>query len=260
MRPSRSRIGRRAIVDGALLATLADEDGVVGQADNGAIAQGAQRRVVHRFTRGLVHDGEHLGQRAAICLGRGPAGQPLGHRVDHGDLALGFGDDHAIADRVQCRLQAFGFQTLAGASFVQSPGHLADQPTAEPEHGQRNHVGEVHADLQPRRLDEQQRGRRTAEHGGRHAFTKAAVPRRGHHRREEREVWDVVMQDGGEGVAHTRCRQCRNQRNQIGESSCDGHWEEPKDSSKRPRSNDEVLNVRLASPGHCRVAYPVQCE
>jgi hypothetical protein len=66
---------RRAVVDRALDAVLADQHGVVGEADDGILAQRPRSRTLKRLARFLVDDPEHAVQRLAACFRVPPAGQ-----------------------------------------------------------------------------------------------------------------------------------------------------------------------------------------
>ena len=88
----------RTVVDGPLGAVPGDQDGVVGQADDGPLPQRPEGGVLDLQAGPLVDDTEDRGEGLARRLGRGPARERLGDRVQRRDPALGVGDEDGIAD------------------------------------------------------------------------------------------------------------------------------------------------------------------
>ena len=93
--------GRGTVGNGALRAILGDQDGVVGQSDDGALAQHPADRVFAGFERALVGNAENLVQRFCTSLRLEPAGEILGDPVHLFDLPLGIRRDDGIANAVQ---------------------------------------------------------------------------------------------------------------------------------------------------------------
>ncbi|EXI68836.1 MAG: hypothetical protein AW08_00658 [Candidatus Accumulibacter adjunctus] len=102
---------RRRVVDVMLAPMPAEQDRMVGQADDLAFTQAALDRVGRRLARPLVDDAKDFLQRATVRIGRTPAGQRLGHRIEVLDDCPPVGRDHRVADRIECHLGPFlGFE------------------------------------------------------------------------------------------------------------------------------------------------------
>ena len=87
--------GCGTVVDGACRAVPGGEDGVVGEADDDAVAEHLGDGVLGRLAGVLIGDAEDLRQGLARRLVARPAGERLGDRVEEGDAALGVGGDDA---------------------------------------------------------------------------------------------------------------------------------------------------------------------
>ena len=105
--------GRTAVVDGDFCAVLAQQDGVLGDADDTFEALHLDEWIFDRLTGDLVEDMEYLIEGAASRLGLGPSGKVLGDQVHHLDATIGVAHDDPIADggeggtQVLLRLEEF---------------------------------------------------------------------------------------------------------------------------------------------------------
>ncbi len=108
---------RAAVVDGDLAAVPRDENGVIGEADDGSEPAHLVYRIFDRGSRVFVEDGKDLMQRSGFGLGLPPAGKPLGDGVHEDEIAVEVAGDHRVADAAEggvepllavVRLFAFG--------------------------------------------------------------------------------------------------------------------------------------------------------
>ena len=95
---------RGAVVDRALAAVAADQDGVVREADDDAFAQRALGRILDGSRVVLVDDPEHRAS-AWPTASLTPARQRLGDRVQIGDAAVDIRRDDGVADAAQSHAQ-----------------------------------------------------------------------------------------------------------------------------------------------------------
>lgn len=93
--------GGGAVVDRRFRAVLGDEDGVVGEADDRAQADGLVDRAFDELACLFVDNVEHVEQRSADRVGGRPAGHPLGDGVHVRDAGGGVGGDHGVADAAE---------------------------------------------------------------------------------------------------------------------------------------------------------------
>src|SRR5204862_5366385 len=84
--------------------------GVVRQADDGAFAERARRRVLDRLARRLVDDAEDRLERPALRFVAAPAGERLGDGIETADAAVEVGCDHRIADALERDAQALALR------------------------------------------------------------------------------------------------------------------------------------------------------
>jgi hypothetical protein len=86
------------VINGSFRAVLGDEQAVVGQPDDHAVAQGSDGWTLHRLAAHFVDDAEHAVERLARCLLQRPAGQGLSDRVEERNPPLGVRGNHRIAN------------------------------------------------------------------------------------------------------------------------------------------------------------------
>ena len=112
--------GRAAVVDGELGAVFADQDGVVGEADDAVETLDLGDGVFDVLPGGLVDDVEDFLDRTVDGLGLEPAGELLGDDVHHLDVAVGVAGDDSVADGGERGAQVlFGLEELFGAEALQ---------------------------------------------------------------------------------------------------------------------------------------------
>ena len=92
---------RRRMLDGGFLAVAADQDVVALEADLAVVLDRQLRRILRVLAGQAVGDVEHFGQRPREGFGARPAGQRFRFGIEIGDVALGIGGHHRVADRVQ---------------------------------------------------------------------------------------------------------------------------------------------------------------
>ena len=135
--------GSAAVVNGDFRAATREEDGVVGEADDLALAQDLFDRTFDRGARLLVDYGEDLGERAALCFRERPAGQTLGHRVHELDAPRCVRRDDGVADALERSLQRLAAQARlrfgAAAALDEKDGEERDAD----EEDVRQEAGEV---------------------------------------------------------------------------------------------------------------------
>ena len=114
---------RGAVVDGTLVAVLANEHGVVRQSRRRSLAKRPGRRVFNRLAGFFVNDPkdgvEGLTQRIALR----PTRQRLGDRIQVGDAALDIGGDDGVANAPQRDPEQFA--TLGG-TVLRDPHRFAE--------------------------------------------------------------------------------------------------------------------------------------
>ena len=208
---------RGAVVDRPLGAVAGDQDGVVGEADDGAFAQRPQGRIVDRLARVLVDDAEDLVEGAAGRVVARPAGEALGDGVQRHDPGGGVGHDDAVPDRLQRRAQPLGFEAMPFTRAAQRVGAGADQPAGAGE----DHDADDVRGLEPVGLDardeEEAGGDGGAQRRGQQAWPQPAVPRGGHDGAVEREVGKVAAEPVRQDQPPEGSRQRRRNRDQVGE-------------------------------------------
>ncbi len=112
---------------------------MVGQAHDDSLARGAHGGVLHRLARLLVDDAKEPRQLDTHRVGGGPAGERLGHAIEHGDPPGGIGDDHAVADALERHAQLLALAAndlrlllrgAPGRRFLrEAPGRLLGLPS-----------------------------------------------------------------------------------------------------------------------------------
>ena len=96
---------------------VAEEDGVVGDADDAVEALDLGDGGFHGLAGGLVEDVEDVSRGCPAGFGLSPAGQFAGHRVHHLDASLGVAGDDSVADGGEGGAELlFGFKELFGAA------------------------------------------------------------------------------------------------------------------------------------------------
>ena len=125
--------GSRRVAHGEFPPVEADEESVPGRFDDAPLLEAALDRIGEGPPGHLVDDLEDLGDRRPAGALGGPAGQPLGHRVDVVDEAVGIAPYHPVPDRGEGDLGAllFPVEGLLGVlSFgdVQGEAHTAGDP------------------------------------------------------------------------------------------------------------------------------------
>ena len=90
--------GGAAVVDGDFGAVLADEEGVVGEADGDSGAEYFFDGALDGVAGVLVDDFEDVGDGFAAGFGEGPAGEGFGDGVHEGDVGVDVGDHDGVAD------------------------------------------------------------------------------------------------------------------------------------------------------------------
>jgi hypothetical protein len=93
--------GSAAVVDADLLAVFGDEEGVVGEADDGAETADLIHRIFNDGSGLLVEDAEDIVEGETSGFAFGPAGELLGYEVHEGDVAVGVAGDDGIADAAE---------------------------------------------------------------------------------------------------------------------------------------------------------------
>jgi len=131
--------GGSAVVDADLLAVFGDEEGVVGEADDGAEATYFVDGIFDGGAGLLVEDGKDIMEGDALGFALGPAGELLGDEVHEGYVAIGVAGDDCVADAanggVEPLLAGIG---LVGAEFdfpdlgVVEGGELLEEPSRLP--------------------------------------------------------------------------------------------------------------------------------
>ncbi len=121
--------GRAAVGNIKFTAITGDQHRVVGHALHGAVGQHAGNRNRGARPGRLGQDVEHLVNGAPLGLRAGPAGQPLGHRVEQGDAGGGIGGNHCIANGVEGdgELLLTGLQRAVGLLQMRVGGGLGFQ-------------------------------------------------------------------------------------------------------------------------------------
>ena len=115
--------GCAAVVDGKLGAVLADEDGVVGDADDAVEPLDFGDGVLNRLAGGLVDDVEDFADGAIAGVGFEPSGEFLGDGIHQLDLALGVAGDDTVADGGEGGTEVLlGLEELFGAAALQVEG------------------------------------------------------------------------------------------------------------------------------------------
>jgi hypothetical protein len=80
---------------------------VVGQPDDAARLQGADRGIADRLAGAFMDNLEHVWQELPQGIRERPIGQRFGHRVHEGNAPVGVRGNHPIADAGQRRAQPF---------------------------------------------------------------------------------------------------------------------------------------------------------
>jgi hypothetical protein len=115
--------GRAAVVDGELGAVLAQQDGVLGDADDALEALHLGDGIFDGQMGGLVDDVEDLVERKVAGLGLSPSGEFLGDQVHHLDAAFGVACDDAIAYGGKRGAQVLlGLEEIFGTAALQVDG------------------------------------------------------------------------------------------------------------------------------------------
>ena len=96
---------RSAVVDMKLCFVFADQNGVIGQADNLARTPHHLHRVLDRRSCPLVINAKDLRQWKPVRLGFLPSCELLGNSVHEYDIAVGIAGDHRIPDTPQSGIQ-----------------------------------------------------------------------------------------------------------------------------------------------------------
>ncbi len=99
--------GSGAVVDAAFGLVVRDEDGVVGEADDSAAANGFDDGAFNDLAGFFVDDVEDGGEGFADGLIGGPSGHDFGRGVHVGDVGVGVGGDDGVADAGEGDLEPF---------------------------------------------------------------------------------------------------------------------------------------------------------
>ena len=114
--------GRCAVVDMEFFSILADENGVVGKADNLARPPHHLHRVFNDSACALVVNAKNLCKWQAVRLHFFPSRKLLGYSVHENNFALGIAGDHRIPDTAQRGIQPL----LAAIALVSPTLHFLD--------------------------------------------------------------------------------------------------------------------------------------
>jgi hypothetical protein len=93
--------GRATVVDRDFVAVARAQHGVVGEPDDGALAQHFRDRALDERARLFGKDVKNLFERAPACVRFAPARQLLGHGVHEAHEAVLVGGDHGVTDAAE---------------------------------------------------------------------------------------------------------------------------------------------------------------
>jgi hypothetical protein len=122
--PLRVADRRRAVVDRRFRAVAPDQQGVIRQPDDHAVAQRTGRGVLDRLARRFVDDPKDSLQRLPLRFLGTPAGERLGDPVEVADTAVEVGRDDGVTDALERDAQALAlrrdqrFGSVAGAQVT----------------------------------------------------------------------------------------------------------------------------------------------
>jgi len=156
--------GRGAVIDGDLSAVFADEECVICQPDDGALAAHLFHWVFYGELGVFVDDTEDCREIEAACLGFVPSGELLRHGIHEGDAAFRVAGDDGVANATQSGvkplparqrffIEGFGFidaLVIAGMDEMKGAGGAPDNQRAdadgENEEGKHRHPVEAFED------------------------------------------------------------------------------------------------------------------
>ena len=89
---------RGAVLNGQFAPVLGDKHGVIGQGDDASLRQHARYQIFRGLAGALVDDAEHALDGLAQRLLGTPTGEKLRDGIEKGDVAVGAGGYHRVAD------------------------------------------------------------------------------------------------------------------------------------------------------------------